>query len=218
MKKITFTLILSFLLNALTAQITVQGTVSDDVSYLPGANILIKNSTIGTTSDFDGNFTLEVKNGDTLAISYIGFKTQEIIIDDHQKPINVTLLQNETLDEVIVTSQSIRRVTCTTRCYWGIETEEVSEEIPEDSSYSFPTPSLYPNPSSNGIFHLKMPSSYQQVEVSITNLLGQQVYTHTYQNTSASISLDIGAVKTGIYLINTIADGQRLPTQKAIRK
>lgn len=212
MKKITFLTILLFTFNSIHAQITIQGTVTDEITYLPSANIYIKNTTTGTTSDELGNFTLNVKKGDTLAISYTGYQTQEIVINN-QEFIPITL-DNESLDEVIITSQSSRRITCSTRCSWSVVTEEASEHF----SNSFSTPSLYPNPSSNGIFHLKIPTPYKEVQVAVTNLLGQQVQSKRYQHTTTSITLDLTSMKTGIYLINMTADGERLSTQKAIRK
>ena len=45
-----------------------------------GANILVKGTTNGTITDFDGNFTLEAKKGDVIVISFIGYKTQELPI------------------------------------------------------------------------------------------------------------------------------------------
>ncbi|WP_299767357.1 carboxypeptidase-like regulatory domain-containing protein [uncultured Dokdonia sp.] len=212
MKKITLFAILLYAFNTLSAQTTIKGTVTDEISALEWANIYIKNSTIGTTTDANGNFKLQVQKGDTLAISYTGYQTKEIVVNT-QKFIPITL-ENESLDEVIITSQSSRRVTCSTRCSWTVVTEEVSENL----SNSFSTPSLYPNPSSNGIFHLTMSTPYKEVQVTVTNLLGQQVHSKRYQNTKTSITLDLASVRTGIYLINMIADGVGLPTQKAIRK
>ena len=63
-----------------------------------------------------------------------------------------------------------------------------------------------------------MPTPYKEVQVYVTNLLGQQVQSKRYQNTTTSITLDLASARTGIYLINMVADGERLPTQKAIRK
>lgn len=73
---------------------TVSGTVSDDFGIpLLGVNIIIKGTTIGTQSDFDGNYSLEAKNGQTLVFSYVGFKTEEIEISNNN--INTRLEMNE---------------------------------------------------------------------------------------------------------------------------
>ena len=206
MKKITLLVLLLFCLNSLTAQTSIQGTVMDEISYLSLANIHIKNTTKGTTSDDQGNFTLKVKKGDTLAISYTGYLTQEIVIDT-QKFIEI-ILENESLDEIILTDRYPRKISCGYYSY----TITIIEDVIKTS------PSIFPNPSSDGIFHLKMPSLYKEVQVYVTNLLGQQVKSKRYQNTNTSITLDLTSMKTGIYLINMVADGEHLPTQKAIRK
>ena len=66
--------------NFISAQ-TVSGTIIDDASMpLPGVTIIIKGTTTGTTSDFDGNFSITASNGDVLVFSYVGFDTQEVTI------------------------------------------------------------------------------------------------------------------------------------------
>ncbi len=75
-------------------QSTVTGTVVDSEGIpLPGANVLEKGTTNGTQTDFDGNYTLEVEDGATLVISYIGFMRQEVVVDG-QSTINVTLAED----------------------------------------------------------------------------------------------------------------------------
>jgi len=67
------------------AQHTIKGTVTEASSNsgLPGVGIIIKGSTMGTTTDFDGNYTIEgVKNGDLLEFSYMGFQNQEIKVTE----------------------------------------------------------------------------------------------------------------------------------------
>lgn len=63
-------------------EIEINGSVKDENgSPLPGANVLVKGTTVGTQTDFDGNFTLEVPDGSTtLVISYIGYNTVEVDI------------------------------------------------------------------------------------------------------------------------------------------
>ena len=83
---------------------TIKGMVisQTDDSPIPGVNILIKGSSKGTTTDFDGNFTLNVKQGDILEISFLGFKTKIIPIVN-QKVLNVVLEEDTSaLDEVVV--------------------------------------------------------------------------------------------------------------------
>lgn len=86
---------------AQTKKIT--GCVLDETGIpLIGATIMIEGTTTGTTTDLDGNFTLEGKVGDKLKISYIGYKTEDLIIENF-KPIKVSLnLDAESLEEVVV--------------------------------------------------------------------------------------------------------------------
>ena len=84
-----------------TTKIT--GTVVDN-SGVPiiGANIVEEGSTNGTITDLDGKFSLDVKKGATLSISYIGYKTQQVKVRGNQ-PLQIVLQEDsETLDEVVV--------------------------------------------------------------------------------------------------------------------
>ena len=61
----------------LTAQIKVAGKVTDETNLpLPGANILVHGTSKGVTTDLDGNYFIEVKKGDVLDFSYVGYKLQ----------------------------------------------------------------------------------------------------------------------------------------------
>ncbi len=81
----------------------VSGTVSDASGPLPGASVLVKGTTNGTQTDFDGNYTLgNVGSNATLVISYVGFKTREVAVNG-QSVINVTLEEDaQALDEVVI--------------------------------------------------------------------------------------------------------------------
>lgn len=87
------------------AQQTITGTVTESTgnSSLPGVGIIIKGSTVGTSTDFDGNYTLNnVKEGDVLVFSYIGFVTQEIVVGANST-INVVMQEDaQVLNEVVV--------------------------------------------------------------------------------------------------------------------
>lgn len=82
---------------------SITGTVSDANGPLPGANVLLKNSNTGTTTDFDGNYALnDVAANATLVYSYIGYLPKEVPING-QTVINVILQEDlQSLDEVIV--------------------------------------------------------------------------------------------------------------------
>ncbi len=85
------------------AQNSVSGTIKDENGQpIPGVNILEKNTVNGVASDFDGNYSINVKNNSTLVFSYIGYKTQEVVVGG-KKQISITMLtDNQRLEEVVV--------------------------------------------------------------------------------------------------------------------
>ena len=85
-------------------EMTVTGTVTDaaDGSTIPGATIVVKGTTVGTVTDVDGKYSIKVKSGDVLVISYVGYTTQEIAVTN-QKTIDVVLSAGvKSLNEVVV--------------------------------------------------------------------------------------------------------------------
>lgn len=84
------------------AQLTVTGNVQSTTGEpLIGVNVIEKGTTNGTVTDLDGNYTLRVAKGKTLVFSYIGFLSQEVVVNNAK--VNVTLKEDtETLDEVVV--------------------------------------------------------------------------------------------------------------------
>ena len=80
MKKVFFVLLFSFAFafNASAQNVTVNGTVKSSVDGLPliGVNIIVKNTSSGAVSDFDGNFSISnVQSDATLVFTYVGFET-----------------------------------------------------------------------------------------------------------------------------------------------
>ncbi len=111
MKRLTLTLSMVFLgLGILVAQRTITGTVKDALGEaLTGANVYLKGTTTGTTTDIDGAYSLQVPlDAKTLTISYIGYTDQEIEIGN-QSVINVELQEGLTLAETVVTALGISR-------------------------------------------------------------------------------------------------------------
>lgn len=85
-------------------QKTVTGTVNDDAGLpLPGANVIVKGTSNGTQTDFDGNYSINVNQGQTLVFSYIGFDPQEKKVGTSNR-INVNMTAGESLGEVIITA------------------------------------------------------------------------------------------------------------------
>ncbi|MFV8280594.1 SusC/RagA family TonB-linked outer membrane protein [Christiangramia marina] len=106
MRKFTCLLIvfLSGFFGAYAQSFSVSGTIIDENKMpLLGVNVIVKNESRGTTTDFDGNYTVQnISSGDVLQFSYLGFQTQEITVSD-QQTINVTLqTDSEALNEVVV--------------------------------------------------------------------------------------------------------------------
>lgn len=92
-------------------QSTVSGTVTDDKGMpLPGASVVVKGTQNGTTTDFDGNFSIEVKDAAAvLVISYLGFETQEVAVNG-QSSLSIQLVTStNNLDEVVVTALGVKR-------------------------------------------------------------------------------------------------------------
>lgn len=84
---------------------TVTGTVTDANSLpLPGASIVVKGTSNGVQTDFDGNYSINVDTGNILVFSYLGYLTREVTIGN-QTTINIQLLEDaQALEEVIVTA------------------------------------------------------------------------------------------------------------------
>ena len=104
MKRILLLCFVFFTAFAFTAlaQRTVSGRVTDDTGEgLPGVNVVIKDTTLGTTTDLDGNFTLSVEEGATLVFSFVGFETQEVEVGA-RTVIDVSLGGVTELQEVVV--------------------------------------------------------------------------------------------------------------------
>ena len=115
---------------AFAQQKTITGTVTDqDGLALPGVNVLIKGTSTGTQTDFDGNYSINAENGQTLVFSYVGFQESQKLVGS-SAVINVTLNAGESLDEIIVTGQGVgiskRRISTTV----DVVTEEEIERAP----------------------------------------------------------------------------------------
>ncbi|AUP79108.1 SusC/RagA family TonB-linked outer membrane protein [Flavivirga eckloniae] len=89
----------------------IKGKVNDDDGLpLSGVSILIKGTTTGAATDFDGNYQISADTGDVLEFSFLGYTTQEIIVTEASQTIDVTLkVIVGKLDEIIVTAQGIRK-------------------------------------------------------------------------------------------------------------
>jgi len=122
-----FLLFFSLLLMTLelSAQRAVSGTVTDDKGEaLIGANIQVKGTSVGTVSDFNGNYSLSVPDGyDMLVVSYTGYTTQELAVGS-SGTVNVILTEGLLLSEAVVTALGVTRE----KKSLGYATQEVSGE------------------------------------------------------------------------------------------
>ena len=105
-----FTLLVAFTMQSSFAQEkTVTGVVSDELGPIAGANVVVDGTTRGTTTDFDGNYTIKAKQGEVLVISYTGKKAVRITIAAASS-YNVSL-KDDVVEgkEVIVTAFGIKK-------------------------------------------------------------------------------------------------------------
>ena len=105
------TLLLAFVVQLSFAQEkTISGTVSDVSGIpLPGVNIIVKNTTNGTQTDFDGKYSIEASAGDVLVFSYVGLKAQEVTVGA-SSTVDVSMEEDASvLEEVVITALGISR-------------------------------------------------------------------------------------------------------------
>ena len=106
----TVLLVFSFLFSGLTfAQQTISGSVTDESGLpLPGATVAVEGTSTGTTTDFDGNYSIEASDGQTLVISYVGYSTVSVAVASGAD-YSVSLKPDQLLEEVVVTALGIER-------------------------------------------------------------------------------------------------------------
>ena len=113
----------------------VSGRVTDsgDGTGVPGASVLIKGTTTGVATDANGNFSMDVSSNATLVVSFVGYKTQEVIVGN-QNVVNIALQTDaQALSEIVVTGyQQLRKKDIT-----GAVTVVNAEELASVKSSSF---------------------------------------------------------------------------------
>ena len=106
------TLLLAFVVQLTFAQEkNVSGTVSDNSGLpLPGVNIIVKGTSNGTQSDFDGNYTVNASVGQTIVFSYIGFNSVERAVTAATSNISLQMTEDAAvLEQVVVTALGIKK-------------------------------------------------------------------------------------------------------------
>ena len=110
----------------------IKGTVSDaSGTPLPGVSIVVKNTTKGITTDFDGKFAMSnVQKGEVLVFSYVGFSTKEVVINNSNS-LNVILAESaESLDEVVVIGYGTQKITKVSGAISTIKTADIEQQKP----------------------------------------------------------------------------------------
>ncbi|WP_281979928.1 vWA domain-containing protein [Tenacibaculum mesophilum] len=102
-KKLFYAMILLSSIALAAQQRTITGVVSDESGPLPGVTIVVKGTTIGTETDFDGKYSISATQGDVLVFSFVGMKTEMKTVGK-SPVINVVMKGDNVLDEVVVTS------------------------------------------------------------------------------------------------------------------
>lgn len=108
---------------------TISGTVRDDIDQpLPGANVLVKGTTIGTQTDFDGNFQITLPSGsNTLVVSYIGYKKIEVDVTG-KSGVQVKMESDAAaLDEIVILGYSSQKKTTVTGAISTMKGQEIAE-------------------------------------------------------------------------------------------
>lgn len=116
-----------FCTNTAMAQTTYYGEVIDAESgqTLPGANVVIKGSTVGTLTDIKGSFSISANKGDVLVISYVGFIDIEILLGD-KTSLQVALNENtKELDEVVIVGYGSQKKSVVTGAISSIKAEDL---------------------------------------------------------------------------------------------
>jgi TonB-linked SusC/RagA family outer membrane protein len=120
-------------------QQTITGTVTDNEGLpLPGANVIVKGSSVGTQTDFDGNYSLDVPAGaSTLVFSYVGFATKEIAING-QTNISVQMeIDAAGLEEVVVVGYGTQKKETVTGAVSGVKGEALTKAPVANLTNSF---------------------------------------------------------------------------------
>ena len=112
----------------------ISGYVSDNKGNLPGVSVIVKGTTIGTETNFDGKYSIKIPNSkSTLVFSYLGYKTEERLTNN--STINVTMQENNvSLNEIVVTARGIKRE----KKALGYSASYIKTGE-KDSNYSIPT-------------------------------------------------------------------------------
>ena len=220
MKKHLLLLVFLFLGSVTLLHSQITGTVKDeDGTPLPGASVVKKGTQVGTTTDFDGNFSIEAIIGDRLIVSYIGFEPKEVQVNS--TIMAITLVSGVQLSEVVITGSRNpnRTATESTVPIDVIDVKELATAAPQvnlNQILNYVAPSFTSNTQtiSDGTDHID-PASLRglgpdQVLVLIN---GKRRHTSSLINVNGtfgrgSVGTDLNAIPTAaIQRIEVLRDG-----------
>ncbi|MGB5420153.1 SusC/RagA family TonB-linked outer membrane protein [Algibacter sp.] len=123
---------LFFMSFASAQSLDISGNVQDETGFpIPGANIIVKNTSKGAVTDFDGNFSLTgIEKGSTITVSYIGYVTKEVVVTNNNK-LTIQLQEDlAQLDEVVVIGYGTQKVTNVSGAISTIKAETIENLKP----------------------------------------------------------------------------------------
>ena len=122
-----FTLLLAFSMQLSFAQEkTVTGVVADKLGPLPGANVIVKGSTTGVQTDFDGKYSIKAKKGDVILVSFTGYNPKSITVGDANS-YKIVLDEGMQLDEVVVVAYGVQKKEAITGSITEIKSDVVTK-------------------------------------------------------------------------------------------
>ncbi|WP_424492926.1 SusC/RagA family TonB-linked outer membrane protein [Salinimicrobium sp. GXAS 041] len=109
---------------------TIYGTVVDDAGIpLPGANVILQGTSTGTTTDFDGNFSIEASAGDILVVSFLGYESKEVEVGEAEN-VRITLTMDAaSLEEVVVVGYGTQKKSVVTGAISSVNASDL-ETLP----------------------------------------------------------------------------------------
>jgi len=130
--RISYVLFLLFTTLAFGQDFTINGTVVDEGNIpIPGVNVIVKGTSNGANTDFDGNFSIDnVSPNATIAFTYLGYKTKEVTVTGSET-LNIILQEDiAELDAVVVIGYGTQRKELVSGAYTSLTTETINESNP----------------------------------------------------------------------------------------
>ncbi|MCD8080375.1 MAG: SusC/RagA family TonB-linked outer membrane protein, partial [Bacteroides sp.] len=129
MKKILFLLLAIGSVCIQAQNLTLKGRVSDDTEPLPGVSIFVEGTSQGTITDFDGNYSINVKRGDRIVFSYVGYRSQTLTVGD-QATVNIVMKADAIqLEEAVVVGYGRQKKATLTGSVSSVSSENLTKRI-----------------------------------------------------------------------------------------